>query len=282
MYFLIAWVIAWAVTDNAVSSFIFVLIVYALSVTVALSPIGESILIAMNGCREPATEQEREYLVPLFEEVYQQAKKEAPDLNDEIKLYIMDGMYVNAFAIGRKTIAVTRGAIATFTAEELKGILAHEFGHMRYGHTKAMLLSCIGNGFFALIVGIYRFLLSIVESISGAFAHTNIVVLVIRVLAFAFRITYDVIIFVFVNLGDIVLSINSRANEFQADKFALDIGYGRELISGMYLLQKISMNAKMSLSQQLKASHPHLADRISHLEKLEMEVHEQDVSIQTK
>jgi len=269
IYFTIAWVVAIIIIDAVLMSFFIVLLIYAVSVAIALSPIGEFLLVATNDCREPATGQEREYLVPIFEEVYLQAKNVVPNINSGIKLYIMDAMYVNAFAIGRKTIAVTKGAIETFTEEELKGVLAHELGHMRYGHTKALLLSFIGNAFFRIIVKIWHVLLSIVEGISGALAHVNIVALVIRLIAFMFRVTYGAMIFIFVNLGEIILSINSRSNELQADKFAHTIGYGREQISALYLLQKISINANLTLEEKMKATHPHLAHRISYLENLE-------------
>ena len=53
-------------------------------------------------------------------------------------------MYVNAFAIGRNTIAVTMGAIETFSSDELKGIIAHEFGHLSNGDTnsKSFYIDC--------------------------------------------------------------------------------------------------------------------------------------------
>jgi len=72
-----------------------------------------------------------------------------------------------------------------------------------------------------------------------------------------------------------ILASNSRANEIQADSFAFEIGYGRELISAMYLFQKITMNTNLSLSEELKASHPHTADRIAHLERLKNQLIEE-------
>ena len=104
--------IAWAVLGATLIAFFIVLAIYAVSITVALSPIGEQLLRLTENCRRPATEQEKEYLMPLFEEVYESAKIANPNLNKGIQLYIMDGMYVNAFAIGRETVAVTRGAMA--------------------------------------------------------------------------------------------------------------------------------------------------------------------------
>jgi len=270
IYFCIAWGIVWLITNgDTVTSLIIVSAIYTFSVTLALSPIGEELLRLMESCRLPVTNEEKNYLMPLFEEVYENAKELDPKLNDGIQLYIMDAMYVNAFAIGRKTIAVTRGAIETFTADELKGILAHEFGHMTHGHTKALLLSVIGNLFFSVIVWILRLLLNIVQFISNMFGFISVLGFVIMVVAFFIRLYINALIFIFDVLSQIILSVNSRTNETQADTFAYEIGYGRELISGLYLLQKISINADVGLLDKARASHPHTAYRIGHLEKLE-------------
>jgi len=271
IYFSIAWVISWAVSGNMLYSFIFVAVIYGISITIALSPIGEIILRLLQNCREPSTESERSYLLPLFEEVYENAIEIDPNLNRGIKLYIMDDMYINAFAMGRKTIAVTMGAMTTWTKEELKGVLAHEFGHMSYGHTKALLLSTIGNIFFYLIVWAFKVILGIVEFLANVFAHFNVLGIAFSIILFVTRLYVNILIFLFVNLGEIILALNSRSNEIEADTFAYEVGYGRELISGLYLLQKTTMNTKVGIMEQLKASHPHMADRIAHLERLENE-----------
>ena len=273
IWFLIYFGLAWAILGSSWNSFIIVSIIYGISITIALSPMGEALLRITENCREPATEQERNYLIPMFEEVYQNAKEVNPKLNDNIQLYIMDAMYVNAFAIGRKTIALTRGAIETFTAEELKGILAHELGHIIHGHTKALLLSVIGNFFFSVIVWFFRAILYIVQLICSVVANSGISI-VFTVIAFIVRIVFEASVFVFINVSQIILALNSRANEIQADTFAYDVGYGRELTSGLYLLQKISMGTKLRLSERMKASHPHTAHRIENLERLENEAME--------
>jgi len=250
-------------------SFIFVSVVYTISISIALSPIGEVILRITENCRKPKTEQEQNYLIPMFEQVYEDAKEVYPELNDGINIYIMDAMYINAFAIGRKTIAVTKGALETFTADELKGILAHEFGHILYGHTKALLLSVIGNFIFTIIVWLFRLVFLVIQVISEIVSHFNWLGLAFGLFNMIASFLVEISVLVFINLSQIILSLNSRRNEYEADTFAYEIGYGRELIMSLYLLQKISINRNLTLSQKMKASHPHVADRIQNLEKLE-------------
>lgn len=268
-WFLLYFGIAWLVLGANWNAFYISIAIYGISITIALCPIGEILLRLMENCRKPATGQEKNYLLPLFEEVYQSAKELHPSLNSGIKIYIMDAMYVNAFAMGRKTVTVTRGALETFTRDELKGVIAHELGHISNGHTKAGLISVIGNFFFSIIVWVLRLILTIVEYLSSILAVFNVIGIIFRFLAFIVRIVFELSIFIFVNLGELILSANSRTNETQADKFAYDSGYGKELISALYLLQKTSINTKVKLSEKLKASHPHLAYRIEFLEKLE-------------
>lgn len=148
VWFLFYYLIALALFTFQPQGILLVTVFYAISITIALSPLGEAILRLMTNVRTLRTREEREYLEPLFQEVYESALQENPKLSRKIKIHIIDAMYANAFAVGRKTIAVTRGAINTFSEEELKGIIAHEFGHLNFGHTKALLLSTIGNMFF--------------------------------------------------------------------------------------------------------------------------------------
>jgi len=177
--------------------------------------------------------------------------------------------------MGRQTVAVTMGAMETFTPDELKGIIAHELGHITHGHTKALLLAVVGNFFFSVIVLVLRIILYLIQFISSIVAHFNVVGIAFALLTFVTRIFMNIAIFVFIHLSEMILALNSRSNEIQADTFAYEIGYGKELISGMYLLQKISMNTNVGFMDKMKASHPHIGCRIANLERLENEGYEE-------
>ena len=103
---------------------------------------------------------------------------------------------------------------------------------------------------------------NILSFISGVAIFLGIIISIMRIIL-------NISEFVFINLSQIILALNSRVNETQADTFAYEMGYGRELISGMYVIQKISLNANVSIFERMKSTHPHVAHRISHLERLE-------------
>lgn len=248
-------------------SFLICLVLYAVSLTVALSPLGEWILRLINGVRKLYTRREKDYLIPLFEEICEEVKEQYPDLPN-LEICTIDSLTVNACAMGRHTIAVTRGAVETFTEDELKGILLHEIGHIVHGDTKATLLNLIGNGLFSIGVIIFKLALLILDLLLiPLFNETKgITVLVTSFIRFIFNI----LLFAFTLTGNIILSINSRSNEYSADYFAYKMAYGEELISALYLLQKMSLGENMKLVQRMQASHPHIAKRICRLEKLEI------------
>ena len=271
LWFCLYFTIAWMIFGGNLTSFIVVSLVYGISIGIALSPAGEALLHIIENIREPQTEQEKKYLLPIFEEVYEYAKEANPKLNTGIRLYVMDAMYVNAFAIGRQTVAVTRGAIETLTREELKGVIAHEIGHITHGHTKALLLSVIGNFFFSIIVLIFRLMFWVVQTISNIVSHFSILGTFFSFFTFLTRMCMELSIFVFINLSEVILAINSRKNEIEADTFAYEIGYGKEMIACLYIFQKISMDTSMKLREKLKSTHPHTGYRIQHLEQLENE-----------
>lgn len=62
------------------------------------------------------------------------------------------------------------------------------------------------------------------------------------------------------------MAINSRTNEFRADRFAYDIGYDIEMIEALYLLERISLGDNSTIIQKMIASHPRITLRINKLE----------------
>ncbi len=267
-YFSFAVLILYIFIQNVLLSLLIAVLLYGISVAFSVSPLGEITARLLEGVRPVQTQTDKDYLLPIFEEVYVDALQYTPNLNKDIKLYIADTMTVNAFAMGRHTIAVTRGAMETFTREELKGILAHEFGHIVNGDTTALLIKSVGNGFFTVIVLVLRLCAFIAQTISNMLSGKNIVIVVISFVLFMSRLFFDTAIFLFVFSGDVFIALNSRHSELLADEYAFLIGYGTELKNSLYIIDKISFHGKATLTERLKASHPYTSKRIEQLENL--------------
>ena len=154
LWFLIFFIVSFlSIVSNGVSyfaSFIICLVLYAISITTALL-FGEHILKFVKGVRPVETREEKDYLLPIFRDVYYEAKVNYTDL-PEIKPYIVDTMSINAFAIGKHTVAITKGAIDTFNEDELKGIISHEIAHIYNGNTQVEILNKVGNGYMSVYI----------------------------------------------------------------------------------------------------------------------------------
>jgi peptidase M48 ste24p len=246
-------------------SFLIVFTVYAVSLIIGFSPLGEKLLRLLNRVRPLETKRETEYLQPLFDEVYEHAKEKYKRLR-KIEICVVDNMTVNAMALCRRTIAVTKGAMQTFTEDEIKAVIGHEIAHLVHGDTMASIYAIVGNGIlsvFVLVARLFLLLLDWVQSaITGKYSIFSALMLILRIY-FEFCIW-------FLNFGlQVILSVNSRKNEFKADLFSYSIGYDTDMIEALYLLEKISLGDNSSIIQKMIASHPRITLRIKHLEEFD-------------
>ncbi len=245
---------------------------YFLSMLVALSPIGEWILRLQTRCKRITDPEILARIEPLFNEVYAKAKALNPELPDNIKIFMSDEEEPNAFATGRKTLCITRGLL-TYSDEHIKGVMAHEFGHLAHKDTDVILVVSVGNlivtGIFVLIrvmsnifMGISQFLVAIFsEGIGGVIASFFIGIS---------RVISDILLMLLMRLwtqlGVWICMHSSRKNEYRADEYAHSCGYNRQLRE---VLESFgTVRSKNGLFASLSSSHPENADRINKLIEL--------------
>lgn len=262
---IIYYIISCVMVGGGFFGVLIVLLIYIFALTIGLSEAGEEFLRLINHVRPIETRKEKEYLLPLFQEVYIQAKEKHPEL-DKIKICIIDSMTVNAMAMGKHTIAVTKGAMATFSEEELKAVMAHEIAHIFHMDTMASLYAIVGNGIFTIIILFYRLILFLLDLIDYIFTRKKGF---IRFLLTMTRFIFEAMVFLLSFLMQIAISANSRTCEFQADEFAFQIGYDADMIDALYLLEKISLGDNSTIIQKMIASHPRITLRINRLEQLD-------------
>ena len=152
------------------------------------------------------------------------------------RIWVVDLADVNAHCVGRDLICVTTGALAELGDLELAGVLAHELGHHLRMHTSAaaflvwvllplQALALVGTGLALPLASLGRWLsgrayaqgptrrallaLSRIETLlRGCFAAPGM-------LAFA------------------VKNAASRRAEYEVDAYAVDLGFGPELLSAL-------------------------------------------------
>ena len=230
---------------------------------VSISPIGSFFLRLLFGSRKPQTREEIERLSELFNEVYDEVKEQYPKIQKNINYYIDDSLEINAYAIGSNTITVTKGSLMNLNDEELKGILGHEFGHIVNGDTSLQSFLLVGNTIF-WIVWFMAKLIQLVFLIVGIFMEDDFA------LAKFFGVVSNLLLNLAFFLVQCLLLINSRVNEFKADKFSYSLGYGEGLLKVLYLLNEMTAGQKMTMLEKIKSSHPNTVERIGNLERMSM------------
>ena len=241
---------------------------YVLSIAAALSPLGESILRLQNGCKKITDDQLLARIEPIFYDVYNRALEETPELNRKIKLFVCDEEEPNAFALGRKTVCVTRGLLL-LSDSEIKAILAHEFGHLAHKDTDSLLVITTGNLIVTVAMIILKTVVKVFNWVFGFILgmvteHGFLFGLLTSFSNFIFDIVFGGVMWLWTKLGVIICMHSSRQNEFLADKYAYDLGLGRELIHAFTTLEGTS-HKKRSLWAAITASHPATDKRIEKL-----------------
>lgn len=246
------------------------IVVYAGMLAIALSSLGEWFFRLINGCKKIIDPRIFNRLVPLFNEVYARAKMKDPILSPNVKLYMINDPYPNAFALGRNTVCVTRGLLH-LDDEEIKGIFAHEFSHLSNKDTDFLLFIYIGNLVMTFGFMIARAIICIIGFFLGVATSDDDdydVVKGLRGLIFArlADLFYVIAVGLYTKLGLILVRHSMRKQEYEADKFAYDLGYGEQLRDALTQLQDTDETPK-KFAANLMSTHP---DMFSRIDKLNM------------
>ena len=254
--------------DYPILGLLFGIVVYVGTIAIALSSLGEWFFRLINGCKKIIDPRIFNRLVPLFNEVYARAKMKDPILSPNVKLYMINDPYPNAFALGRNTVCVTRGLLH-LDDEEIKGIFAHEFSHLSNKDTDFLLFIYIGNLVMTFGFMIARAIICIIGFFLGVAASDDDdydVVKGLRGLIFArlADLLYVIAVGLYTKLGLILVRHSMRKQEYEADKFAYDLGYGEQLRDALTQLQDTDETPK-KFAANLMSTHPDIFSRIDKL-----------------
>lgn len=266
----VVWMVFGGGGMQAWQAFLIGIALYAVSLVIALSPVGEWILRKQAGCHEIKEAGQREFIEPIFQEVYAQARQADPSISDDVTLFINDDSAPNAFATGRKTVCVTEGLLH-LPVGEIKATLGHEFGHLAHKDTDLTLVVIVGNMIVNALIVIIRLAIDLVHIVLGVvaliFGGTE------GVLASLFNSLYHLLLSAIVVglskvwtwVGVMLMMKSSRSMEFDADAFSFSLGYGNELCA---MLDSLGDSEVEGVFAMLARSHPPTSDRIAALQRL--------------
>ena len=225
-------------------------------VLLSLTPIGEVFLRFISGGKK-GKDHERERTQTLFDEICLLADIDPGKFN----LYISNEQITNAWALGSKTIIVSRGLLGEATDEEIKGVLAHEIGHIILGHTLWLTITYAAGqvGFF--IIRLYVLITQICVVLSYIPFLGFVLAPITWVIAISLKLFQWFIALPF-SLGSM---FGSRLNEYAADNFAVQMGQGEGLYS--FLNRVAAPKEKyQSFFEKMYSTHPRVKKRLSRLD----------------
>lgn len=258
------------------------IVLYFLSLLIALSPVGEWILRLQTGCKKISRMDHQERLLPLFKEVFGKARTQDCSICEDVDVYLSADKAPNAFATGRKTICVTEGMLE-MPKDQIKAALGHEFGHLANKDTDLILLVSVGNLVVTAIIFGFRLLIDLaflsirlciwffnltLGAFIGPIAELAAIVTEGGAHLYHIAITYAIagMFWLWTKFGLFLTMKSSRSHEYEADDFSYRLGYGNELCELLDSLESSSAR-DAGLFAALSSSHPDKNDRIAKLQE---------------
>jgi Zn-dependent protease with chaperone function len=230
---------------------------------------------------------EEQRLYPALEELLEKA-----DSGRRITIWIDESREMNAYATGYHTIAISRPLMERLSPGELRGVLAHELGHLLSGDTAVAAAFATAGMLPQAVYGIYRvgavivrraFLTAAtvqtsrgairvnrVNVLGGAIALLVLGYLLNRVhlLKAVIPVTLFVLLFAVLNrVFSFLALLLSRLAEYRQDAFADRLGYGEGLRRALVKLAGSGEPVVNRYFIVFHSTHPVIFNRIRRLEK---------------
>ena len=251
------WLFGVPFTHFAIGEFLFGIVLFS-------RPVQRLLFVRLLGARQP-TEIERAHLESAWKVVEQQAGIRPR----RFVLSVADVDDINAFACGGHMLVVSAFSIEHLTEDELTGVLAHELSHHLGGHTIALTIAQWMSmpilGLAQLGIRVRDIGLRISKRLEGEYPTFKLVGWIINIVLTSLSRVLLIGFLLAQSLGEIV----GRSAEFQADRRAHAMGFGREL---RYALTRVIHRTPASeptrfLSRVL-LSHPPAIDRVARLDAM--------------
>jgi STE24 endopeptidase len=178
------------------------------------------------------------------------------------ELQVIDGSirssHSNAYFTGlpwKKKIVIYDTLIEQQSKEEIVAVLAHELGHWSLGHTTRLIM--ISSGHLFIMFALFSAFIHNKQMFSEFGFHTEMPI-IIGFFLFSEVLTPSECVI------QLLQNIVTRSFEYQADNFALKLGYKTELATALIKLQMKNLSSMDAdyLYSSYHHSHPILPERL--------------------
>lgn len=227
-------------------------------------PIQVLALTPLLGARRP-TDDEAAVIEPLWAQIAQANGLPA----NRYVLRVLPTDELNAFACGGHLVLVTSFAVHDLSRAQLRGVLAHELSHHLGLHTVAITIGHWLSAPVVLLARVGFFLENVGRAAVGSFGRESpavsavgsVIAVVMHALSWVFTAA--------LRASDAVANLVGHSSEYEADRRAVRMGFGRELASALReLLSRGTGQRPIGWRARLAASHPPARTRVARIEAL--------------
>lgn len=261
LHMLIVYGISVAMTEDALIGIPIALGVYILLFLITISPVGEAVFRVFCGARRIRRADWQNKIDMITTDVVSKAQNQDNTLPCNINFYYINDPIPSTLAIGRHTICITSGLL-DMSISNIKGCVAHEIGHISSYDSSITQVANVGN-FFVFLLGLLFQSFYLFNNWTSRFTRRGMRSLMRNVLSFL----PVAIITGIIGITRFVLNIGYRAKEYQADLYAVRLGYGNELHNALLAIDFDSQSGRRNLWRMLVAEHPSVHDRVGRIDE---------------
>lgn len=223
-----------------------------------------AVLAPFFGARRP-DDREVAVIAPIWRDLAVRAN--LPQYRYAIR--VIDSDDLNAFACGGHLVIVTSFAIDELTPRELAGVLAHELSHHLGLHTAALT---VGHWLSLPVVLLARFgffLQNVARAATDSFASHSAALTALGRLVAALLTMVSWVFLAALYASDALSNIVGHGSEFEADRRAVRMGYGRDLADALRVVIHHGGGMRaIGWRARLAASHPPARTRVARIEAM--------------
>lgn len=234
------------------------------SVVMFIRPIQALVLTPLFGARLP-TEHERRLIEPLWHRL---AQANHLGRGDYI-VRVLPRDELNAFACGGHLVVVTTFALNELSEQELAGVLAHELSHHLGLHTVALTIYHWLSLPVVLFARVGFALENVARAATASFGANSPLLSAVGKLLAALLTVAALPFTGGLLLADSAANMVGHRNEYQADRRAVRMGYGRHLAAALRRVVEFGGSERpIGWRARLASSHPPARTRVARIDAL--------------